>query len=59
MKYVYKKNEQHKQMIKKQEDKLKPEAEILTKEHVFNPQVRQNKYSKKIDEMKANKAKYV
>lgn len=40
MKYVYKKNEQHKQMIQKQENKMRPEAEVLTKEHVFNPQVR-------------------
>jgi hypothetical protein len=48
MKYVYKKNDQHAEMLRKEAEKKKPEKDKLTEEHTFQPYIRNNKYSKKV-----------
>lgn len=55
MKYVYKKNDQHAEMVRREQEKSRPQVEQLTEEHTFHPQVRANKYNRKIEEGKASK----
>ncbi len=52
MKYVYKKNDQHAEMKRKEAEKMRPEKDKLSEEHTFRPYIRNNKYNKKIEEMR-------
>lgn len=49
MKYVYKKNDQHAEMKRKEAEKMRPEKDKLSEEHTFRPYIRNNKYNKKIE----------